>query len=225
MNSSLKVARKSKEPLGFALMEILIATALMAIMGTLMVTTISSSIDAKEEVEKVSDRYHVVRQAMSRMTQELSMAYLSAHRNSFELKVNTQFKGESDQINFVAFGRPVFRANAKNSDQQEIGYTLDYDDRSGGQAIFRRSQANPDLESEEGGRIQTLCPGVSELTFEYWDSVSTDWKEAWDTEETGTIGRLPERIKIKFTADMGDGIEQTFLTQTKLRMIQPIQFK
>jgi general secretion pathway protein J len=208
---------------GFSMLEILIAAGLMGIMGALMVTSLSSSMDVKEAVENASDQYHLVRQGMSRMVREISMAYLSTHRNALEPKAETHFRGESDQMHFVAMGHVVRQANAKESDQHELSYFLGPDDRSGEQAILRRSQPNPDVEYDEGGRTQVLCYPVTDLIFSYWDRVTEDWKESWDTEEVSTLNRLPDRVRIEITMKMADGTEQTFMSQSKILMTKPLR--
>ena len=208
---------------GFSMLEILIAVGLMGIMGALMVTSLSSSMDVKEAVEETSDQYHLIRQSMSRMVREISLAYLSSHRNALEPKVNIQFRGESSQLDFVAMGHVVRKMNAKQSDQQEIAYFLGEDDRTGKQALMRRHQPNPDLEFEEGGRVQTLCPRVTDLIFSYWDNVTEDWKEEWDTEESATLNRLPDRVRIEMKVLMEDGTEQQFMTQSKILMTKPLR--
>lgn len=203
---------------GFSLMEVLIACALLAIVGGLLYTSLSSSLDAKEIVEGTSSRYHLARQALSRMVDEVSMAYLSAHRNAAELKVKTGFKGERESLSFTAFGYVPRLEDAKQSEQREIGYHLGVDERTGSQAILRREQPNPDDDFEEGGREQTLLPHVTELEFAYWDDTTEDWKDTWDTEESATLNRLPSRIRITLTAKMDDedGREQTFMTQARV---------
>lgn len=208
----------------FSLMEVMVATALLAIVGGILYTSLSSSLDAREMVEGTSNRYHLARQAMSRMVDEISMAYLSAHRFSTKLRVKTGFKGERDSLHFTAFGYVRRLADAKRSDQRELSFFLGLDERTGQQSILRREQPNPDDDFEEGGRIQTLLPYVTELSFEYWDPQTEDWKESWDTEEAATQNRLPTRVRITFTVKMDDeeGLEQTFHTQTRLWLDTPI---
>lgn len=210
----------------FSLMEVMVAAALLAIVGGILYTSLSSSLDAKEMVEGTSNRYHLARQAMSRMVDQISMAYLSAHRSSTEVRVKTGFKGARDSLHFTAFGYVRRLADAKRSDQRELSFFLGLDERTGQQSILRREQPNPDDDFEEGGRIQTLLPYVTELSFEYWDPQTEDWKESWDTEEAATQNRLPTRVRITFTMKMDDeeGLEQTFHTQTRLWLDTPINF-
>jgi len=213
------------KPGGFTLLEILIASGLLAIIGALMLTSISSSIDVKERVELTSNRYHVIRQAMTRMVDEISMAYLSKHTAAMELKVKSGLKGESDELHFTAFGGIPMMEDVKETDQREISYFLGHDDRTETESLLRRAQPNPDLELDEGGRVQTLLPNVVDMELLYWDKRSEEWKEKWDTEDSASIGILPSRIKISFTALMENGEEQTFTTQTKIWLHTPWAFR
>ncbi len=210
---------------GFTLLEGLIAAGLLAVIGTALATSLSSSIDSKETVEGISGRYHVVRQAMTRMADEISMAYISAHIVNSELRVKTAFKGERDVLHFTAFGHVPRVADAKESDQRELSYLIGPDERTGAQSILRRNQPNPDDQMDEGGREQTLLPDVKDLEFQYWDPQSEDWKDSWDTEESQFTGRLPSRVKIMFTAVMDSGEEQTFVSQTKVWLDKPWVFR
>ncbi|HEY1098568.1 MAG TPA: prepilin-type N-terminal cleavage/methylation domain-containing protein, partial [Myxococcota bacterium] len=90
----------------FSLIEVLIAASLLAIIGALLLQSLSSSMDAKDAIETTSNRYHLVRSAMSRMVDELSMSYLSGHRptTGAEIRAVTGFKGERDRIDCTAFG-------------------------------------------------------------------------------------------------------------------------
>lgn len=205
---------------GFSLMEVMIASALLAITGGLLYTSLTSSIDAKEMVEGTSNRYHLARQGLSRMVDEISMAYLSKHHSQVEERSETRFVGGRDSLAFTAFGYVNRREGAKNGASRQLEYSLDIDDRTSAQALIRREQPNLDDDVEEGGREQTLLPYVTELQFEYWDSQTEDWKEEWDTEESATLDRLPERVRITLTAKMDDedGMEQRFMTQSRIFM-------
>ena len=216
--------RRARRAHGFSLMEVLIASALLAIVGGLLYTSLSSSIDAKEIVEGTSSRYHLARQALSRMVDEISMAYLSAHRNAAELTVKTGLKGDRESLSFTAFGYQPRVEDAKQSEQREIAYKIGRDERSDSESILRREQPSPDDDLEEGGRWQTLLPHVTELEFAYWDDQTEDWKDEWDTEESATLNRLPSRVRITLTAKMDedDGSEQKLMTQTRIWLVAPV---
>jgi type II secretion system protein J len=211
---------------GFSLMEVMVASALLAIVGGLLYTSLSSSLTAKEAVEGTSNRYHLARQALSRMVDEISMAYMSNHVNQTDPRGRTAFVGERQELHFTALGYQPRVADSKRGGSRELSYFLDVDDRTGEQGLLRREQPDPDEELDEGGREQTLLPYVTELSFEYWDDQTQDWKDTWDTQESATLGRLPSRVRIQFTAKMGDedGVEQEFMTQARVFLLKPLAF-
>jgi general secretion pathway protein J len=210
---------------GFSLLEVLIASALMALMGALMLTSMTSSIEAKELVDATSNRTHLVRQAMSRMVDEMSMAYLSNHhaRNAPIVRTTTGFKGDRERVDFTAFGYVPRVEDERKSDQRQLSFFLDTDERTLTKSLRRREQANLDDKFEDGGRELTLLPDVSELTFQYWDPQKSAWSEKWDAAGTEQ-NRLPQRVKISLKAVMDNGQEQSFMTQTKIWLQAPLNF-
>lgn len=232
---------------GFSLIEIMVATVLMAMMGLLLMTTINSALSAKETVEEISGRYHMVRQAMSRMAREISMAYLSKHINLMEPAYITQFKGKKDSLAFSAFGNVAHQKDAKQSDQQVIGFYL-ATDKKGQQSLMRRAHPNLNLDVDKGGRPQVLCPNVSKLEFAYFDSRFSKWDESWladpsvlagqgqletDKKEEKTDGkkgepatpkpwRLPGFVKISMTVQMQEGVEVTWVSETEILIQEPL---
>lgn len=209
----------------FSLLEILIAVSLLAIIGALLMQSLSSSMDAKDAIESTSNRYHLVRSAMSRMVDELSMSYLSAHKptSGVEIRAVTGFKGERDRIDCTAFGYVARVEDERKSDQRQLSFFLDNDDRTQTKSLRRREQANLDDDFEEGGRELTLLPDVRSLEFQYWDPQKEAWADKWDAQGS-EANRLPSRIRIEMVVVMDNGEEQTFTTQSKLWLLTPLNF-
>lgn len=209
----------------FSLIEILIAVSLLAIIGALLMQSLSSSMDAKDAIESTSNRYHLVRSAMSRMVDELSMSYLSAHKptSGVEIRAVTGFKGERDRIDCTAFGYVARVEDERKSDQRQLSFFLDTDERTQTKSLRRREQANLDDDFEEGGRELTLLPDVRSLEFQYWDPQKEAWADKWDAQGT-ELNRLPSRIRIEMVVVMDNGEEQTFTTQSRLWLLTPLNF-
>lgn len=229
-------------PKGFSLLEILVAASLLAITGAMLLQSLSSTLDAKETVETTSNRYHLIRSAMSRMCDEIAMAYVAGqgHVALTEPRTKTGFHGEHDSLHFTAFGYVPRVEDEKKSDQRQLAYYLDSDPKSQTQSLFRREQPNIDDKFEEGGRALVLLPNVRQLELSYWDDSSRadqptgsaatatvgtgEWKDKWDNTAPETNGNLPLRVRIKMVVVMEDGQEQTFVTQTKLHLLTPLTF-
>lgn len=239
----IMAANPRKSPHGFSLIEIMVAVLLMGMMGVLLMTSLNSSLKAKDRVEEISGRYQVVRQAMSRMAREISMAYLSKHINLAEPAFVTQFKGKGDSLFFSAFGNVVRQKDAKQSDQQVLGFYLAMD-KSGQQSLMRRYQPNLNLDVEKGGRAQVLCPNVRKLVFSYYDDRFDKWDESWLADPllmaaSGQVvpqekgeeksaralpkpWRLPKYVKISMTVEMFEGVEMTWITETEIPIQEPL---
>ena len=62
---------------GFTLIEVMIAVSIAAIIGALTAGSFQRTYMAKELIESQDARYSAVRLAMTRMSREISMAFLS----------------------------------------------------------------------------------------------------------------------------------------------------
>ncbi|HXW53938.1 MAG TPA: type II secretion system protein GspJ [Myxococcota bacterium] len=245
----MKTSRRNVHGLlGFTLIEIMVASLLLGFMGILLTASIRSSIKAKDTLEDISSRDQMVRQAMSRMAREISMAYLSKHFNHGDPAYLTQFKGHKDRLFFSAFGHVVHQRDAKQSDQQVLGFYL-APDKNGQQALMRRMRANLNLDVEKGGVAQVLCPHVTKLEFAYFDEEMNKWEESWSVDSrtlsgegqnlaqekkptegqeakpkvpAGKRSRLPSYVKISLTANMGEGSEMTWITETEIPIQMPL---
>jgi general secretion pathway protein J len=208
----------------FSLIEVLIAASLLAIIGALLMQSLSSSMDAKDAIETTSNRFHVVRAGVSRVVDELSMAYLSGNRptNGLEIRAITGFRGDRDRIDFTALGYVARIEDEKKSDQRQLSYFLDNDPRTRTKSLMRREQANIDDDFEEGGRTLTLIPNVQSIEFQYWDPQKDAWADKWDAAGS-ELDRLPSRVRIEIVAIMDNDQEQTFVTQSKLWMLAPLK--
>lgn len=141
---------------GFSLIEVMVAMVLLALMGLLLMQSLNSSVRAKDEAENISGRFQEARQAMARMSRDISMAYLSKNMYSLEPNYITQFKGRKNSLFFSAFGHVVRQKDAKESDQQVLGFYL-AEDKKGQQSLMRREHPNLNLDVEQGGKSQVLC--------------------------------------------------------------------
>src|SRR5580700_1858047 len=103
---------------GMSLIEVMVSVVLMGLMGALLMSSINSSIKGKETVLELSTRYQLVRQALSRMTREISMAYLSKNISISDPPFVTQFKGKIASLAFSAFGNVIRQRDAKQSEEQ-----------------------------------------------------------------------------------------------------------
>ena len=216
---------------GFSIMEILVAATLLGIMGTLMWSAFSNTLDSKERIETATDRIDEIRIAMTRMSQELSYAFISNHFAKDERRTRTIFKeggtGVGDRLVFSAFAHEPLTAHANESDQTVITYWVDTDPDGSGKNVLlrrfkRRIDADPDTEANTVTEV--LCTGVTDLQFDYWNDATGDWKEAWDTDGIETPNVLPKRVKITMTVKDENDREMKLVTQAPILLWQVLNF-
>jgi general secretion pathway protein J len=225
----MSALRKKHARRGFTLMEVALAVAILGVMATLTWGSIARTFDAYETVTGIDGRYHNVRVAMNRMSRELSMAFLTSVRRSKgkELMWETIFKAEPSssfaKINFTAFGHQIMRADAKESDQSEIGYFGESDpDNRGQMNLMRREDPRIDREPEEGGRTYVLAEDIKEFKLRFFDSKDDDWTDTWDTEDSEFQGRLPTLVEITMVIEDENGKELKFVTKTRINLTKEL---
>lgn len=221
---------------GFALTEVIISVAILGLMGALVAGTFGRALDAREQAERTTARYHQVRQAMLRMSREIEMAFLSAHRNCSEPRVKTIFKSSSGtagtRLDFTSFSHYKLRADANESDQNELAYYVgrDPDPEPGKSAnalvLLRREAPRIDDDPEEGGIVQVLAEDITSLTFEFYDEKEDRWEDDWNSEGSTFKDRLPMFVTIKLKARGPDGrTEEEFITKTRVFLRRPIYIR
>lgn len=220
---------------GFTLMEVLIAVGLLTIVGAMLAGALSRSIDAKEQIEQISDRYDEVRIAMNRMADEISMAYLSDHWNREERRTKTLFRedseGAGERLTFTSFSHVRRVRDAKESDQNVLEYWVDSDPNDSGQMVLLRKEkvridentGEDVILDDDDAYTDVLCTGVSKITFDYWNETDKEWDEEWDTDSVENGNKLPPRVRIRMTVAGEDGEDQEFQTQAEIKLQVPVK--
>ncbi len=243
-------------------MEILVAVALLAMMGLILTTATGSILGAIKDTRDSQEEYHAARVALGRMEREIAMAYLSKHQSQFKT-TKTAFIGKGNSLTFSYMGHRRMVRNAPESDEGFVTYRLEKDRKTGQNILVRREKPVIDDQPEKGGQKLILATGVSKLTFQYWDFDKEAWQSDWKVEidnakeaemkksmaataigaATGNndLGKalvqaqtqdvhhgpdqlwLPARVKISLTLETEDN-QLSFETQTRVRVMQPIEF-
>jgi general secretion pathway protein J len=117
--------------------------------------------------------------------------------------------------------------DAHESDQNEISYFVtDHPDpppdRNGDRrpqrVLARREQNRIDNDPQSGGTIQILVEDVIELEMEYFDPISGEWVDRWDTRDVShQPNRLPTQVKIFLTVrdERARGDRRTYATRAQ----------
>ena len=220
---------------GLTLVEILIAVVIMTMMTVSVWVSFGTTMGGMRHAEQVQIRYSQIRNAMSRMSAELSMAYLSFNRPADEDRHFTLFDGReqfnADSVTFSSFSHVRMRKDANESDQSVIQYFLERDPKDGTRThLYRRETRR--LTGETPERLYeftpayVFCEDVKTFDVKYWDVKKLDWVDEWrTTKQDMHPDRLPERVKITLGIyDKVAGKDIKYVTQTLLLMQEKLDF-
>ena len=217
---------------GFTLLEVMIAVAVLGLIGGLTWKSFDAASDLKSRIERAEERDQTVRGAMNRIAREVSMAFLSEHYDRKRFRERpTRFaikdgRREAD-LTFTSFGNERLAIDAKESDQALFEYKLGPDPEvSGRRDLFRRVKPILDEDPYRGGQTGVLAEDVVAFSVEAWDARDRAWRPEWDTNSPQQNGQilLPTRVKISLTVKDEQGKERLYTTQSTLMLLQPLDF-
>jgi type II secretion system protein J len=224
---------------GFTLLEVVIATAIVGMIGVGIYGSVDSSFRLKEEVAAYSERYRQAYVALDRISRELASAFVSNHVPLADPRTETLFIGEDDEIRFTSFSNTVLRAGARQGDQETIHYRLDRDPagiEDEGKCLIRWSAPRllEDAEDQSKGRDRVVICRVERFLLLYHAEREDDWSEDWRTTDAArkdkdyaaneVRARLPDRVRIDLILIMPDGEKKLFRTATTVRLAKALNF-
>ncbi|MCK5688271.1 prepilin-type N-terminal cleavage/methylation domain-containing protein [Myxococcota bacterium] len=222
-----QTTRANQANRGFTLAEVMVAVVILSFIGTATIGVFSNVMRARDKAAEITGYYHQVRQAMLRMTREIQQAYISLHQDCEEKRTETLFIAKRSsggmRLDFTSFSHVKLKADANESDQNELSYFVGQDPEDSTKTVLlRREQSRIDDEADEGGVVQVLAEDVVSLEFEFYDPKEDRWEDEWDSTSTDFKYRLPMFVAIHLKMKGLDGEDQSFTTKTRIFLKQAI---
>jgi general secretion pathway protein J len=211
---------------GFTLLEVGIAMAITAAMGLMTLGAFRQVDRAHEITRDQGDRFAGARLALSRMSREVSMAFISQHYDQDKLRERpTVFLGREEDLLFCTFAHERLARDARQSDQSVVEYTLESDPlHSGERALFRREKVRIDEEVDRGGRKDLVADHLTSLRFQYWDPKKNDWVREWSTRAVDHPNDLPTRVRFEMELKLPDGRIEKLATEARIALTRSLNF-
>jgi general secretion pathway protein J len=224
--------RAARPQAGMTMIEVVIAIGILGIMMALAWRTISTASEAARHFEGLQGRDHELRVALERAVLDLQSAYLSQNEDANATHRRTLFKGRKSgkgtELRFSSMAHRVLWADAKESEQTQILYTLEPDRTDGTKTNWMRretrrlSNENPE---DEPADTDVLVHGVEEVAIQYWDWKDEKWVDDWDsTGSDSQRNRLPTRVRIAVTLRLPNGNEYKVSTQARVLLQEALNF-
>jgi general secretion pathway protein J len=214
-----------RAPRGFSLLEVMIAVAITAVIGAMAAGVFQQVDHAASLARDQAERYAGARLALTRLSRELSMAFLSEHYDRGRFRDRpTFFKGQEDKLLFSTMAHVRLVQDAKESDQSLVEYLVERDPVSGSDALFRREKVRLDDEPDRGGRKDLVATHVKGLSLQYWDLKRKEWVREWSTRTPEKLNELPTRVRMVLEVTLADGRTEKFSTQARVAITTPLDF-
>ncbi|MCX7943263.1 MAG: type II secretion system protein GspJ [Deltaproteobacteria bacterium] len=213
---------------GMTLLEIVVSVSIVVVMASLVYGSARRQMEARELAMRLEERYSMVRITLSRITREISMAFLSNHVSP-DKRTQTIFKGVNEspinRLTFSSFSHQRLRADVHESDQNIITYYGKPDKvNSSLMNIMRYEKSLIDDKPEEYGEGEVLARGVVGLRFRYYDEEKKEWVDSWDTMGIERGNKLPRYVEVSLTILDEGGKEVSFVSKAKIQIQKPLSF-
>jgi general secretion pathway protein J len=210
---------------GFSLLEVMIAVAITAVIGAMAAGVLQQVDHAATVAREQAERYAGARMALTRLSREVSMAFISEHYDRGRFRDRpTLFKGQGDELLFTTMAHVRLVQDAKESDQSVVEYLVERDPVSGEDALYRREKVRIDDEPDRGGRKDLVATHVRKLTLQYWDLKRKEWVREWSTRTPERLNELPTRVRVELEVKLADGRTEKFTTQARVAITAPLEF-
>jgi len=213
---------------GMTLLEVIVSVSIVAVMASLVYGSARRQMEARDLASRIEERYSMVRISMSRMTREISMAFLSNHIST-DKRTQTIFKGVSEspinRLTFSSFSHQRLKSDVHESDQNVITYYGKQDkENSSLMNLMRYEKKIIDDKPEDYGEGEVLARGIVGLKFRYYDEEKKEWVDSWDTMGIERGNKLPRYVEITLTIMDENGKEIPFVSKTKIQIQKPLSF-
>lgn len=192
----------------FTLIEVVISSALMALILISAYICFSAGIASRKTMEPRLEVIQNARVAMGLMTADLRGACPLDKNNDFLGMHRTMGEAVADNLDFATHNYTP--QHPREGDFCQMSYYLDRDADTGEFSLWRRRNPTIAPDSLAGGSKEEIATGILGLQFEYYDGL--DWYDTWgDTSASGkkqtsekeqpNLTGMPEAVRITLWFD------------------------
>lgn len=216
----------------FTLIEVVISSALMALILVSAYLCFNASIAGQKLMEPRLEVIQNARVAMALMTADL--------RSACPLDKNSEFLGlhrkvgdaSADNLDFATHNYTP--QNPREGDYCQMSYYLDRDSTTGDFNLWRRRNPVIAIDPLTGGNKEEIATGLAGLQLEYFDG--TDWHDSWgDVEGRGkaqssqknktNLSGMPEAVRITMWFDANPRKRSESSTEHETKAEAPMMFQ
>jgi len=213
---------------GLTLVEIVVAIAILALIGTIAFSSLTTTMGVREAMEEAGGSKRAARTTMSTIVRELRLAYMTKNTAAIQ-SYRTIFVGrdddDTDQLWFATLAHQRRYRDSRECDQGEVTLFTEPDpDKSELLVLYHREGPRIDHEPDKDGAIMPLARGVTRFDLSYLDPKTGEWKDEWDTTKAEQANTLPRAVQIVLGLaspdpnDKNDSVVSTYVRTVMLAM-------
>jgi prepilin-type N-terminal cleavage/methylation domain-containing protein len=201
---------------GFTLIEVLIASAIIAMIMAMVYGSYAATTRSLQRCESQTTCRKRTDMVVRLMTRQIASAFapISEPNDKPGSVPEAVFRGngENPQGEFLTFLTTLGSSIGANTTQTLVSTTYQYDAANGSLAIRQAPRMGRSTGSDNPGWI-TILTGVTDLKVEFHDGLQ--WKTRWDNRES-QISKLPRAVRISLAvSDVRGG-------SCEIRTVMPI---
>jgi prepilin-type N-terminal cleavage/methylation domain-containing protein len=204
----VKIRSFQRRLVAFTLIEVMISSALMALILVSAYLCLGAGFSAQKLVEPRAEIIQNARVALALMTADLRAACPLSKSDDFLGMTRTVGDIEADNLDFATHNYTPRRA--REGDFCQESFYLDKDLETGQFSLWRRRNPTIALDALAGGSKEEIAKGVVGLKLEYFDGL--DWYDSWgevkehgkdqnSAREQNNLSGLPEAVRITLLLD------------------------
>ncbi|HEX5544314.1 MAG TPA: type II secretion system protein GspJ [Nitrospira sp.] len=191
----------SKPQAGFTLVEVLVAVALVGVIGTMVLGSLVMTTNAVEAGREHAAQEQAIRKILRLMAEEISLS----KRNTIYPWVGTNATQDGQPADILAFlamshELSTSAANAKESETVRVVYTRERDRliRFVRRNLYTLTDTNESLDQME------LADRVQSFNIRYYDDQNRIWIDEWPA-----VSKIPKALLIEVTFQYPDAAPWT----------------
>ncbi|HEX9047966.1 MAG TPA: prepilin-type N-terminal cleavage/methylation domain-containing protein, partial [Verrucomicrobiae bacterium] len=201
-------ATKTQHTAAFTLIEVMISSALMALILVSAYVCLGAGFSAQKMVEPRAEIFQNARVALALISSDLRAACPLSKNNDFLGMPRTLGDIQADNMDFGT--HHYTPRHAREGDFCQESVYLDKNPETGQCSLFRRRNPTIGLDDLSGGSKEEIAQGVVGFKLEYFDGY--DWFDTWGqvkdsdkrkaaTQDATNLSGLPQAVRITLLMD------------------------
>lgn len=215
------IMRTKSSTYGFTLIELMVVTLFLAIIGTYTWSYLRSTMNTQKKIEQKTSIQQTGISILTKLQDDITQVFFVDSNQKL-----TFFKGRAHEISFSTLSHDAPSPQDRECEESDVFYTMDDDkeDPDGKTKMLLRKEI-PYFESEADKDSQFEPVAVAHQILSLDFSYSADgqkYLDEWDANSADHPNQLPKLVKIKLVVQDSGDHEETFETLIDLPMTDDI---